>query len=177
MITIMSGEIDTIFRRARTQRFEAGRTLFHADDPVIRVYFVVEGVIVLRRHTAAGTPMTLQRAVAGTVLAEASAYAQRYHCDAIADTGAAVRSVSVTAFRRALSNDSRLAEAWAAQLARSVQQARLNAEIRSLKTVTERLDAWLGRTGSIPEKGQWQRLAAELGVTREALYRELAKRR
>jgi len=28
-----------------------------------------------------------------------------------------------------------------------------------------------------PEKGRWQEVASELGVTREALYRELARRR
>jgi hypothetical protein len=43
--------------------------------------------------------------------------------------------------------------------------------------VAERLDAWLGGERALQEKGTWQDLAAELGVSREALYRELAKRR
>lgn len=70
-----------------------------------------------------------------------------------------------------------LAEAWAAHLARSVQAARLRAEIRTLRKVSERVDAWLGEGRALPDKGHWQDLAAELGVTREALYRELARRR
>ena len=77
----------------------------------------------------------------------------------------------------ALRSDSELTEAWAAHLARSVQRARMRAEIRSLKTVAERLDAWTAEHGDIPEKGQWHVLAAELSVSREALYRELARRR
>jgi hypothetical protein len=43
--------------------------------------------------------------------------------------------------------------------------------------VAERLDAWLGAEGGLPDRGRWQELAEELGVTREALYRELARRR
>jgi len=62
-------------------------------------------------------------------------------------------------------------------LARSVQAARLRAEIRSLPKVADRLAAWLGEGNALPDKGHWQEVAAELGVTREALYRELARRR
>ena len=62
-------------------------------------------------------------------------------------------------------------------LARSVQAARVRAEIRSLPRVAERLDAWLAEGNALPGKGQRQELAAELGVTREALYRELSRRR
>ena len=68
-------------------------------------------------------------------------------------------------------------ESWSALLARSVQAARLRAEIRSLPRVAERLDAWLGEGNALPERGRWQEVAAELGVTREALYRELSSRR
>lgn len=62
-------------------------------------------------------------------------------------------------------------------LARTVQAARVRAEIRSLPKVAERLDAWLDEGHVLPTKGRWQDLAAELGVSREALYRELAQRR
>ncbi|MFW6077468.1 MAG: Crp/Fnr family transcriptional regulator, partial [Hyphomicrobiales bacterium] len=80
-------------------------------------------------------------------------------------------------FLSALADDPALAASWSAILARGVQAARLRAEIRSLPKVAERLDAWLGEGNSLPEKGRWQDLAAEIGVTREALYRELSRRR
>jgi hypothetical protein len=41
----------------------------------------------------------------------------------------------------------------------------------------DRLDAWLEEGNRTPERGRWQEVAAELGVSREALYRELALRR
>ena len=44
-------------------------------------------------------------------------------------------------------------------------------------TVFERLDDWLDwNDGNLPPKGRWKSLAAELGVTPEALYRTLAQR-
>lgn len=49
----------------------------------------------------------------------------------------------------------------------------MRAEIRSLAKVAERLDAWLSEGRTLPDKGRWQDVAAELGVTSEALYREL----
>jgi len=48
----------------------------------------------------------------------------------------------------------------------------------SLKTVAMRLDGWLAMNeGGVPPKGRWREVAAEIGVSPEALYRELAKRR
>jgi hypothetical protein len=42
--------------------------------------------------------------------------------------------------------------------------------------VAARLDAWL-TLKRLPPKGEWGALADDIGVTREALYRELARRR
>jgi len=47
-----------------------------------------------------------------------------------------------------------------------------------MKKVSERLDAWRDwRDGDFPAKGKWKELAAEIGVSPEALYRELSKRK
>jgi len=48
----------------------------------------------------------------------------------------------------------------------------------SMQTVAERLDAWLAaRSGDLPTRGTWRQVSMEIGVTPEALYRELARRR
>lgn len=88
-----------------------------------------------------------------------------------------VSLLPVRVFRPALRDSPELAESWSKHLARSVQSARMRAEIRTLRTVTERLDAWLGEGHVLPEKGHQQGVAAELGVSREALYRDLARQR
>jgi hypothetical protein len=89
---------------------------------------------------------------------------------------AAIMTVGTIAPSQILDNPV-LAAAWSAMLARSVQAARLRSEIRSMLRVAERLDAWLGEGNALPGKGRWQEVASELGVTREALYRELSRRR
>lgn len=172
-------------RRDHTSLFEtgtdlhlaAGAALFRAGDPVTYLALVREGAIDLRRHTASGATVILQAARAGDVVAEASAYSPVYHCGAEAARASRVTLLPVSQFRAALAADPALAESWAAYLARAVQAARMRAEIRTLRTVAERLDCWLSDGHALPEKGRWQDLAAELGVTREALYRELARRR
>ena len=121
--------------------------------------------------------MVLQRASKGQILAEASVYSPTYHCDAKVMRASCVALLPVAAFRARLRSDAALGEAWAAHLARTVQVTRTVAEIRTLRTVGERLDAWLGESRSLPDKGLWQELAMELGVSPEALYRELGKRR
>lgn len=69
-------------------------------------------------------------------------------------------------------------EIIARHLAAQVQQNRARAEILLLKRVSERLDAWIALNGGeLPAKGNWHVLADEIGVTAEALYRELSRRK
>lgn len=173
----MDDFVATIFSGAETLELESGAFLFHAGDPVRFVHLVEAGRLTLERVQASGQIACFQRAGVGDVLAEASVYARAYHCDARVLSDARLRRVRKQDFVRRIDNNPILANAWAAHLARTVQRARLIAEIRSLKTVRDRLDAWLGEYKDVPTKGQWQSLAHELAVSPEALYRELAKRR
>jgi len=177
MIAIMSDDVLQLFEGGTQRRLAASEPLFHSGDRVVSMFLVVDGRMELTRQTGMGEPVILQRARSGQVLAEASAYSDAYHCDARASAETTLRSVPVSAFLARLARDRRAADSWAAYLAQAVQSARMRAEIRTLRTVAERLDAWLGETGALPEKGGWAALAAELGVSREALYRELARRR
>jgi CRP-like cAMP-binding protein len=177
MIAIMHDRLVPLFDDARARAIEPDSPLFHSGDTVRSMFLVVQGAATLTRMTGKGTPVILQRAHPGQVLAEASAYSRTYRCDGRTVTAAILRSVPVARFRARLANDSKLSEIWASHLAHAVQAARMRAEVRTLRTVAERLDAWLGEGRALPEKGHWQELAAELGVSREALYRELAKRR
>lgn len=173
----MDDFLTTIFSGARHVDLPSGGFLFHAGDPVHFMHLVEEGTLSLERLQPGGQITCFQRAGPGEVLAEASLYAQVYHCDAHALADTRLRKLPTGDFGRRMASDPRLAHAWATHLARSVQRARLIAEIRSLKTVGNRLDAWLGAFQELPAKGHWHALADELAVSPEALYRELAKRR
>jgi CRP-like cAMP-binding protein len=177
MIEIMPDPLDQFFADVGTRTLSAGEFLFHAGDPVQQVGLLRAGQVMLVRHGADGSRMILQRAEPGDLLAEASVWSDVYHCDAVVRSPAEVAMAPRSAFLAALARDPSLAEGWARRLARAVQAARLRAEIRGLRTVAERLDAWLGADSQLPDRGRWQELAEELGVTREALYRELARRR
>lgn len=177
MIAIMSDVLALLFEAAEQRPIHAGTCLFRHSDTVRHMFLVVAGEVHLARVTGAGAPVIQQRAHAGMVLAEASAYSRTYHCDAHAVKDSLVRATPIGMFRARLASDPALADGWAAHLAQAVQSARRSAEIRTLRTVAERLDAWLEEDRTLPAKGLWQDLAAELGVSREALYRELSRRR
>lgn len=173
----MYGTIERLFEGGFTCKLRASDPLFHTGDLISRMFLVLDGEIVLIRQTGSGIELRLQSARQGQVVAEASAYSDVYHCDARASRNATVCAVAVGTFRSRLRDNQDVADAWAAYLGRAVQAARTGAEIRTLRAVAERLDAWLGEGRRIPAKGNWTELAAELGVSREALYREFRKRR
>jgi CRP-like cAMP-binding protein len=179
MIAIMSGAIEALWdSRARERTLVAGEVLFRAGDPVRVLYRVEAGVMKLLRPLPHGVELVIQRAGAGAFLAEASLFAAAYHCDAVAVGPTRLRGVPVARITGALERDPSLARAFACYLAKEVQGARARAEIVALKTTRARLDAWLAvRGGELPQKGRWRDIAGEIGVTPEALYRELARRR
>lgn len=177
MIAVMQLEISSIFDRAQERAFEEGAPVFRAGAPVTNAFLVRHGCAVLVRALENGSDVYLQRAHAGEVLAEASVYADCYHCDCVALQPTVLAMLPRDEFREILRGDSALSENWAAHLARTIQRTRMRLEISSLKTVSERLDAWIAEHGPLPEKGQWQSVAHELSISREALYRELARRR
>jgi CRP/FNR family transcriptional regulator, dissimilatory nitrate respiration regulator len=178
MIAIMSHPLSALFVGAASRTLAPSDPLFHTGDPVAQMVLVDSGSALLLRATEAGAPLILQRAQPGQVLAEASAYTPTYHCDSLAGpAGATVLAVPRAQFVATLAGDPALAERWAAHLARSVQTARFRTEVRSLRRAEDRLALWLAEGNALPPRGAWADLAAELGLTREALYRALARRR
>jgi CRP/FNR family transcriptional regulator, dissimilatory nitrate respiration regulator len=179
MILIMFSLFSTIgASHAEIRSLAAGQHLFHVHDSIQVLYTVISGEITLERVSAHGARLVLQRAKPGDVVAEASFFSARYHCDAIAIVPSEVKSISIGAVLSHLSRNPNTLWNLTRDLAHQVQRARLRAEILSIKRLSERLDTWLLMNDStLPPKGDWLPLAAELGVTPEALYRELAKRR
>jgi CRP-like cAMP-binding protein len=163
MIEIMHDPLSQFFAHVGRRTLATGEVLFHTGDQVEQVFLLRAGQVLLVRHGADGSRMILHRAEPGDLLAEASVWSEVYHCDAVVRSTAEVAMAPRSEFRAALSRDPRIAEAWARRLARAVQAARLRAEIRGLRTVSERLDAWLGADGRLPERGggrSWPRNSA-----------------
>jgi CRP-like cAMP-binding protein len=175
----MSDAIHDLFDgpSGQTRRLGPGEYLFHKGQKVSSLFMVIAGEVQLIRHQEGGGAIILQRAGPGEIAAEASVFSMRYHCDGIARTDAEIRSIGKQEFLNRFRKDVRFAEAWASRLAREVQNARFRSEVLSLKTVAQRLDAWFEWRGDMPPRGEWVHLAFQIGVSPEALYRELTRRR
>jgi CRP/FNR family transcriptional regulator, dissimilatory nitrate respiration regulator len=179
MIAIMF-ELGEALEPLLRQRVEltAGATLFSRNDEVRHLHLVEQGFVHLVRYGEDGSAAVMQRAAAGDVLAESSVFAQRYHCDALVVADAVLRIADMVQVRAAFDRDNRLLQCLARHLGHEVMRTRSRVEILSRKTVQDRLDGWFALNGgALPARGAWRSVAEDIGVSPEAFYRELQRRR
>ena len=168
-------------RAAATERkLKPGQTLFRTGSKSTGFYEVVGGTIRLVRVDRSGREAVLQVASAGETMAEASLFSSTYHCDAIATTEAIVKFYPKTLLLAELQHDPKFARAFAAMLARQVMVLRTRLERRNIYSARDRIRHFLttnldadGLT--VVLSGTLKELAADLGLTHEALYRTLAR--
>ncbi len=177
MIIIMSKLIFERFGSAVDQviHLRSGAHLFSRGEPVDSVYLLRTGGVDLVRCQADGAEFVLHRASAGMVLAEASLYSESYHCDGICSSKVELGVIRKSKALAMLRQDAELAEAWASWLAASLQRTRQRAELLRRQKVQDRLAGWLDWNGKLPPRGTRRVLAAELGVSPEALYRTIKR--
>lgn len=162
-----------------TRQLEAGQALFHQGDEATAIFAVERGRLRLVRHTVDDRRVVLHTAHGGDLFAEAALFSDVYHCDATADTASRVRVLSKPALLAAFRADPDFAQRFMAVLARQVMALRTRLELRSIRSARERVLQHLmlaadgdGRTVRLD--GSLMDLAAEIGLTHEALYRALA---
>ena len=177
MIAIMSDRIQDLFADAAPVDVVEGGVVFRTGAAVSRMFWIERGEVALLRYGQGGETVPIQRVRDGGLLAEASLFAERYHCDAVALRKTRFRVRPRGDVRGALERDPALLMGFAETVSRALMTSRIRAEIRSLKRVSDRLDLWLAVGNEVPGKGGRRHLADELGVTPEAIYRELARRR
>ncbi len=170
----------TIRRAAVTRALQAGQTLFRAGGKTVGLYEILEGKVRLVRVDRSGREAVLQVAGPGDTLAEASLFASHYHCDAIATTAAIVRLYPRAILVNELERNPKLAQAFAAMLARQVMTLRTRLEQRNIHSARDRVRHYLAINADSSGRvvrlaGTLKDIAAELGLTHEALYRTLAE--
>jgi CRP/FNR family transcriptional regulator, dissimilatory nitrate respiration regulator len=154
-----------------------GDLLFRQGDPAAAIYKVESGRLRLIRRTVDDHLVILHTARRGEFFAEASLFAEAYHCDAVAAVQSRVRTYQKAMVMDALRKEPALAEAFMARLAHQLQEIRARMELRNIRSARERVLQYLRlrvHNRSIAVEGQLQDIAAEIGITREALYRTLA---
>ncbi len=162
------------------RRLAAGQALFRAGSRANGFFEVIGGTVRLIRVDRNGREAVLQTACAGDTLAEASLFSPAYHCDAVAATDAVVRRFPKSVMLAELQRDPRLARAFAAMLARQVMTLRTRLETRNIHSARERVRHYLAVNAGADRRtvvvsGTLKELAADLGLTHEALYRTLAR--
>jgi CRP-like cAMP-binding protein len=165
---------------ALVRTLAAGDKLFQAGDRAVAIYRVEIGRLRLIRRTADDRLVVLHTARAGELFAEASLFSDAYHCDAVAVVSSRVRVHPKAALLAAFRTDRGLAEAFMARLAHQVQDLRARLELRNIRSARERVLQYLWQRAetdrrSVAIEGPYQDIAAEIGLTREALYRTLAR--
>lgn len=164
---------------ATERKLKAGEVLFRRGDKTEGLLEVVTGRLRLARVDRSGREAVLHLAGPGETLAEASLFSAQYHCDATASTNATVRVYPKREVLAAFEENPKAAQAFSATLARQVMNLRTRIEQRNIRSASERVRHFLavntgadGRTVKL--RGTLKDLAAELGLTHEALYRTLA---
>ena len=122
MIAIMSDKfIDQLIVRFQNRRsLDEGSYLFHQGDAVRSVFVVEQGLVELSRTQIRGSTIILQRATSHTILAEASVYSTRYHCDAIIRLPTVLYEMPRQEFLQQLHDDREFSNQWAKCLAGQV---------------------------------------------------------
>jgi CRP/FNR family transcriptional regulator, dissimilatory nitrate respiration regulator len=156
---------------ATDRKLKAGEVLFRIGGKPVGLYEVITGRVRLARVDRSGHEIVLHVAGPGETLAEASLFSAQYHCDAVASTNAIVRLYPKQDLLSSFGKDPKASQAFASALARLVMSLRTRIEQR----VRHFLALNVGSDGrTVHLRGALKDLAAELGLTHEALYRTLA---
>ena len=163
---------------ARRLVVDQGASVFITGDPARGLFQVESGRIRMVRHAIDGSTATLHVARDGETFAEASLFAERYHCDAVADLPSTVLHYEKKLVLAHLASHPERASRWITHLSRQVQALRAQVALLGLNTARERILVFLRTAcdgGAIVRLDRpWKAIASELGLTHEALYRTLA---
>ncbi|HET8545868.1 MAG TPA: Crp/Fnr family transcriptional regulator [Pseudolabrys sp.] len=161
------------------RKLKAGEALFRLGDKAAGFYEVVSGRVRLVRVDRVGRETVLHIAGPAETLAEASLFSGQYHCDAVASSDATVRVYPKRQVVSVFEKDPKALKTFTAMLAHQVMSLRTRLQQRNIRSARERVRQFLalniGPDGrSVELHGTLKDLAAEIGLTHEALYRALA---
>jgi len=160
-------------------KLKAGEALFRLGSKAVGLYEIIAGRVRLSRVDRSGREIVLHVAGPGETFAEASLFSAQYHCDAIANTNAIVRIYSKREVLAAFEQNPKAAQAFTEMLAHQVMSLRTRVEQRNIRSARERVRHFLMLNvgpdrRTVVLHGTLKELAAEIGLTHEALYRTLA---
>ena len=161
--------------QCHAHHFEKGDYLFHQGKKPEYMFFIVSGEAVLTRTSNHGEPTILQRCKGGFV-SEASLLVDAYHCDSIATHNGQAIILPIKSLRDLLA-DSKFSMKWVQLLSKEIMRLRTQSERLGLKDIRSKLIHLIeteGKNSVLTLQSDFKSMAAEIGVTHEALYRAIA---
>jgi CRP-like cAMP-binding protein len=162
------------------RKLAAGQMLFDQGDAAIGLYEVVSGQVKQVRIDPEGRDVVVGIAGPGEMIAEGSLFSQTHDCAATALTNAIVRLYRKGSLLAELERNPRVALAFMAMLVGQILSLRVRLERRSIHSARDRVRHYLaaqvgGKERTVALPSTLKDLAAELGLTHEALYRTLSE--
>ncbi|MDA8021191.1 MAG: Crp/Fnr family transcriptional regulator [Thermoanaerobaculia bacterium] len=165
--------------KGASRTFERGQFVFRRGDAAGTVYRIETGRLRLERHLADGAAVTLAVLGPGDLVAEAALFSDVYHCDARAEIGSRLLAYPKSEVLAGLEREPEALLKWSRHLASQVRRLRALLELRSIKRADDRVLSYLELQEALGETWNGDRpssaIAAEIGLTPEALYRTLAR--
>jgi len=154
-----------------------GDYLFRQGDPVTCFYRLQSGRVQLRRDTVEGGCALIHVALSGETVAEASLFADRYHCSAIASARSAVMAYNKPALLSHLETHPAAMKTMLQIFARQVRNLRAINEIKNIHGAKARILAYLHHAMNAQREValtmSLKDLAYKLGMAHETFYRAL----
>jgi len=152
--------------------------LFHQSDSVESVYLVRRGKIKLSRCTIDGNTVILQLATAGEMIAEASLFSEKYHCQATVEGAfAELCCFDKSKLLDALGCSSDSAMQILEIFAKQIRKQRVMLEIRNIRSAKQRIYSYLELEANAQHvvvlQQTYKDMAYQLGLAHETFYRSL----
>lgn len=165
--------LDKLPTSSRTPREIAeGQTLFVQANATKGFYYLVDGIIDLKRVTCSGHSITIHRARSGDTFAEASLFSDTYHCTATAFCDSTVIECERSAILQLLEKDKEFSRLMISRFATQIQESRRRVELLSIRSADERVLAAFEDGLLVDEISNF---AESIGLAPETVYRTLAQ--
>lgn len=163
-----------------SRRYEAGEVIFREGAPTSRIYFVIEGEARALRYLSNGQELVFFRARNGAALAEVGLFMKEHPFTAVASVDSVIASVQRERLREVLRSHPGLADRFFFCVAWRYTEAMMLRELTAVRSSDERLLMWLRWQASLEGnildfEGRMGSIGSEIGLTRESVYRSLAR--
>jgi CRP-like cAMP-binding protein len=156
----------------RRQKYAKNDVVFKQGEDTRGLFFVLSGQVNLCRYTESGHVITVHRATANSLFAEASLFSDRYHCDAQCNTACDIFCIDKAVILKCMDSEPKFSKQFNKLLASQIQNYRQILEILAIKSATDRILVAITAgylVGSVID------FASQIGLTHEACYRGLRK--